>query len=309
MEVMMFDIDMLIQKWIEDGRPVKKGAPLPYEYGDDWPQDKLHVTDVGRCQRQVVLRVVRKAPMRPNTAVENSMFDLANYMHWRANRALDHAGLLAYEEEPIKIGEITGRSDAGRILPNGKVRCIDWKTVHPNWVKKTDLGTDNRVGDYPKEKDVLQVSIYRFAGVTDNADDFVDIGYLDRGGSNQSKYCDLIRPMPDDLIQQQLESLEYIVNYAREHREWLPSILQPYIKWGKRYFDRRGNYTGGELLYGPDWQCRYCRVLDCPAMRENVSLGKMTKSNGLQLTDAGKRMKGEVELFLELDAEGRAPHE
>ena len=304
-----FDIDRLIQKWIEDGRPVKKGAPLPYEHGDNWPQDKLHVTDVGRCQRQVVLRVVRKAPMRPNTAVEDSMFDLANYMHWRANRALDHAGLLAYEEEPINIGEITGRSDAGRILENGKVRCIDWKTVHPNWVKKTDRGADNRVGDYPKEKDVQQVSIYRMAGVTGNADGWVDIGYLDRGGSNPSKYCAGINPTLGMTLMAMIHDLEETVAHARDDPDWLPDILQPYIKWGQRYFDRQGNYTGGEILYGPDWQCRYCRVINCPAMRENRVLGKMTKSRGLELTDIGRRMKGEIELFLELDAEGRALHE
>ena len=300
-----FDIDKLIQKWIADGKPVKEGAPLPYGQRNDWPQNNLHVTDIGNCLRQVVLRVVHQAPMRANTPVEEAMFDLANYMHWRANRALDHADLLAYEEKPVKIGSVSGRSDAGRILPNGKVRCIDWKTVHPNWVKKSDVGSDHRVGDYPETKDVRQVSVYRMAGVCDEVDDLVDVGYLDRGGSNPSKYCADIPSAPDLTLQGMLEVLENAVAYARENSGWLPPILQPFVKWGRRNYDKAGNYTGGEILYGPDWQCRYCRVLRCPAVREDRVLGKLTKSRGLELTtELGRRMKTEVERFLEMGAEG-----
>lgn len=275
-----YDLDLAYAEWVEDDKPVLPGAP-PFVNTprNEWDVSKLHVTDVGNCLRQVCYRV-SGAESRPLTPAEVKMFDVANYIHWAAVRSIEHRGHLIAEEVSLSKylpKRWTGRLDVGRD-EGGTLRIEDFKTVHPNWVnekKKMWLML-------PKDTNKMQVSIYwhhalklaELYGIP--LDELVGIHYMDRGGSNPSKSY-VFEPIQFEVVKLAMAEVEETV-LEYEVTDLLPPLLESRVRWGSPYSDKDGKQTGGSLNYGPPWNCRYCRIKDCPQDRESHSVGAFTKT-------------------------------
>jgi len=273
------DIDAVIADEVRERRP------------DNWDPTCLHVTDLSACPRQVVLRA-QGSPMRPLAAKDINMFDLANYQHERVYAALRRRGeLVGCEEELPDLPAIgngfrgwTGRLDYIRRLPNGQMRIGDIKTSHPNWIQYNKDGNG-----YPKPEHVMQVSTYwHYWHYRDDLDPMVEVVYLDRGGQNPS-HPTVFEPLP----------LGYIRERMAEYEEWLssdelPPLLPSGVKWGQKW-----SPTTGKIMFGPEgWQCRYCRVENCPNERQDHWIATYTKKRGLELYDMARHFEREIVDFL-----------
>jgi hypothetical protein len=213
---------------------------------------RLFVTDVGKCPRQVALRLIgaeRKAILPHN----KMMWDLAEYIELTLMKALDAEGLLYEYQAPIRISDHEnwgGRLDIVQFVADDTLRIDEVKTVRSNSFNYSDR---------PKRPHEYQGTIY---------DHYYDYGehshvapvlwYADRGGSNPPEEyevgCDfaLVRPLMDEL------------DAVRDNLPELPKMLPKVCKLAS---------YGKVLKYVPDWQCGYCdyRDVSChPDMSEET---------------------------------------
>ena len=315
------DIDAMVAKWIKDKPPVPAGHEWPelkQAYDPNVKHSKLWVTDITKCPRYVCYRVLG-AKMKPNTAAEIAMFDLANYIHWRMCRALEHAGLLVAEELKLNMPEPWGgRLDYLRKVSQTVLTLIigDGKTIHPRGLKRNAGGEVPY--ELPKRESQYQVSTYwhfldtelldmladedGLAVPYELDDDLVEIIHMDRGGQNPS-YPTLTPVIPRAYIEARMRGVEGWVARAEASKGMdMPPILQPVIGWGTRYTDKTGAFTGGKVQENC-FQCNYCKVLECPANRDwPRELGSLTKTKGWTPTEFGKRQQDRVDEFIARDA-------
>ena len=290
------EIDALVASYLQDTTP-------PYE-----GRSRLYVTDLGGCLRQTVYRAVIHAEMVPFPDTKIAMFSLGTFIHDRANAALKHAGELAYEEFSLSEylpGDWGGRADYGRRLDNGAIRLGDWKSLNPAGMR--------RIGDSPKPENVMQVSTYwHFWPKPDELDGMVEVGYLDRGGSNSSQVF-AVEPTPKQTILGAMHAVEEAVAAADADHELLPECLPIGIKWAAPRQTQKG--TTGDLMYGPPWNCEYCRVKCCPNPRKSEKVASRLASkprggdsswlphgNGwLHIEPLGRQMEDRIFQFLECE--------
>lgn len=205
---------------------------------------RLFVTDVGKCQRQVALRMLG-AERKPITPGQRAMWDLAEYIEENLMRALDAKDLLLEYQAPVDISDREnwgGRLDL--VWLNGtKVQIREVKTVRSNAFNYSDR---------PKKEHVYQATIYdHYYDYEWAAEEFpcVDghlppiIDYWDRGGSNPPEEHELapdfevVRPLMDEL------------DAVRDALPELPKMMP-------REFKLAGYST--QLKRVPSYQCSYC---------------------------------------------------
>ncbi len=220
--------------WLVTNAIEKKRDPL-----------RLFVTDVGKCPRQVALRMTR-AERRAETAQQRMMWDLARYIEETLMFALDHAGQLLEYQAPVDISDREnwgGRLDIVRKV-DGKVQIVEVKTERSNALKRRKDGT--LVYPLPKPSHVLQATVYDLyydylqwsAEPTDPV-----VWYAARGGSNLPLEC-VVKPDHDAAVRLMNE-----LDAVRAALPELPPMLPKVLK-----LTRYGKFLESQ----PDWQCTYC---------------------------------------------------
>ena len=211
--------------------------------------ERLFVTDVGKCLRQVALRMVGAERKLPGPQ-DYMMWDLAEYIESTYMLALDNLDLLFEYQVPIEIADRDnwgGRLDIVRRV-DGVLRIDEVKTVRSN-----AFNFDDR----PKQDHIYQVTIYDHYydyGEYEHADPA--ICYFDRGGSN---------PPEEHVVKADFEPVGYLMDELEAVRGALPALpdLLPKVL-------KLTNYKK-VLKCVPDWRCSYCdyRDLSChPDMGE-----------------------------------------
>ena len=261
-------------------------------FPDRWDDGSMnvHVSEVGSCVRKVAYRLARaEALENPPTTVR--LFHLGNYIHNLHYRALEHANLM-YRKE-VSLNDLlpkglVGRYDYLRMLVPGddsRVRLGDDKTQHPNYLRY--------VRSYPKENNVIQISLYHMALLCDEIvaprlDERVEINYMDRGGSNPS-LTTIFKPLPEDTLGEQCEPYLKLIEGAEKPEDIVPEdvpMLEPHLYWSYR-----NKWGGGYVSWGPSWECGYCRYRQCPQWHKKSDLVvKVAKSYGYQWTTMGQRL-------------------
>jgi len=202
---------------------------------------RLFVTDVGRCPRQVALRLTG-AKAYPITKQQRYQWDIAEYIEETLMRALDVANLLCEYQGRIDITDREnwgGRIDISHFLPEATdtLRIVEVKSTDPNSFSYVD---------FPKEWHVNQITVYDhyydYAGYKRGTP---TLTYFDRSGrsGNEPKEYEVktdferIRPLMDEL------------DAMRSALPDLPPILPRVLKEFKDGKDR-------VLKQGPAWQCK-----------------------------------------------------
>jgi len=212
---------------------------------------RLFVTDVGKCLRQVALRMVGAERKQPGPQ-DYMMWDLAEYIEETLMHALDARGELIEYQAPLDIADREnwgGRLDIVRVVDD-HAQIVEVKTVRSN-----AFNFDDR----PKQDHIYQTTIY------DHYYDYVAVWtrhidpvvwYADRGGSN---------PPEEYVITPDFEPVGYLMDELEAVRRSLPALpdLLPKVL-------KLTNYKK-VLKCVPDWRCSYCdyRDLSChPDMGE-----------------------------------------
>ena len=191
---------------------------------------RLFVTDVGKCPRQVALRMLGAKKAETN-ARQRAMWDVAEYIEKTLADALDVAGRLTGYQFPIPIEDREnwgGRGDISAADDEGKEFGIEVKTVNPMAFKHQDR---------PKEGHVYQKTIYEH---------YLDIPFLlwyfDRGSdSNDPEQYD---------TSAEWEHVSSLMDELERMRAALPE-LPPILPRVLKKFDK-----GTVLKQGPAWQCK-----------------------------------------------------
>jgi hypothetical protein len=230
--------------------------------------DRVHVSDFGRCPRSIALRITG-APKKQESDARMKMLWLADQLHELVYESLRDAGVLVgceVEVENLPEG-ISGRIDY--IRREGDLLVVgDIKTTHPNRVR------------YPKSLPhphaVKQVLTYRHYYGADRA----ELLYMDRGGENPSILVD-VSDMEMDVEAEVYELLEL-------RRKALAGEIPPLLPLEYRWIQKYSN-GGGQLGFGPPWQCSYCEYECEGAKRRTTLLARIAPSYGYKWTAAGRK--------------------
>jgi hypothetical protein len=219
---------------------------------------RLFVTDVGKCPRQVALRLLghERKPILPQ---KRMMWDLAEYIEETLMKALDAAGELLEYQAPIDISDREnwgGRLDIVRSV-DGNVQIVEVKTERSNALARDKNGDLKK--KHPKQNHVYQATIY------DHYYDYEDcaalppaLWYAARGGSNPPYECEIV---PD------FAPIKFLMDELDEVRAALPEVPPMLPKTLKLV-----SY-GKTLKYVAPWDCGYCDYagLSCfPDMSEET---------------------------------------
>jgi hypothetical protein len=247
--------------------------------------DRLFVTDVGKCHRQVKYRLTGE-DARPSTPAKQLMFELADDIETTVAAAMKWAGILQDYQGGVSLDDREnwgGRTDI--IIDDGG---IELKTSMSNAFKGF------RADDMPKPDHLRQAGVYEhYVGVA------FSLLYVDRGGQNAPQQFEV--PALDwDATSAQMDALDDVRMTAG-----LPDCLPLVItrkNWRKSHIDL-GQFSiewSGEVYLGPDWRCgSYCPYDKCPAKRkESKMLAKMTKKDPIVLTHDGQRHEDDLYRYL-----------
>jgi len=219
---------------------------------DEWDDRALHISDLsaylgdeGNCPRSLWLRVngYKKKPLTLGKAL---MFDHGHRIHDRIADLLG-AGLPAKWvvkgiEQPVSIGDITGRYDIKVAHVEEEVTVIvDVKTA-----RGKAFGYLEKQG--PKPSHQLQVRGY---SVAEDAAGGV-VFYIDREGQNGSRQFKVER---DD--RQVWEAIKYI--------KWIVESDEPMPIKGLK-LEQKVNKGPDSVKLKEPWQCSYCdfKYVSCP---------------------------------------------
>jgi len=218
---------------------------------------RLFVTDVGKCPRQVALRMMQ-ADRKPVLPQQRAMWDLAEYIEETLMKALDVAGELAEYQAPIDITDHEnwgGRLDIVRWV-GGKEQIVEVKTERSNSLKRNADGA--LAYEHPKPNHVYQASVYD--AYFDYRGEHLDpvIWYAARGGSNPPVECPVIPNFPP--IKLMMDELDAV-------RDALPELPPPLSKQLKE------TSYGRIIKRVAPWECGYCDYagISChPDLSESV---------------------------------------
>jgi hypothetical protein len=196
--------------------------------------ERLFVTDVGKCPRQVALRLTgaESTPVGPR---QRMMWDQAEYIEKTLMQALDAKGLLYEYQAPIDIHDRDnwgGRLDIVRYV-DGCLQIVEVKTVNPMAFPHQDR---------PKEPHVHQATTYdHYYDYTAEHTDPV-LWYVDRGSDayDPEEHPALTEWEPIAALMDELDAM-------RKALPELPPMLPRVIK----EFDK-----GKTIKQGPAWQCK-----------------------------------------------------
>lgn len=254
--------------------------------GKQRSQDRLFVTDVGKCHRAVKYRLDGD-PRRPLSTASRMMFEQAEDIETTVAAAAKWEGILQSYQAGVDISD---RENWGGRLD---VVIADPLIIEVKSVRSAAFKGDKEL---PKPDNVTQARIYRqYEGVE------VDLLYVDRGGSNPPQQYPV---MPDDDAWERISAEMDELDEVRAGKSALPDCLPLVLtrrNVRKSSIDLGGLVIdwSGEIYIGPDWRCRYCDYEKCPGKRaETEMLAKMTKKDPLVLTREGKRHEDDVYEYL-----------
>lgn len=298
----MFDIDWVINDYLEavGGQPPIRWS----EARETWDDDKLHVTDLTKCPRQVALRW-RRAPQDKRPPQDARKFVLANFQHELLYRAFDWLGILIDKEVPVPMPD--GWSGTADMIVNEFYDKLDADhgTVNVGDSKNPVAGAKKYLRKYPQPEDVLQVSTYsaflptiyrELEGQTEG-----QVFYLPLGGASKGLSTRFPLLTKDEVCAKMLD-LERV-------REDIPDPLPLRVfMTNRREYKRKDGTTtvSGTLYYGTDWRCSYC-LFACPnrqLAKEPEYLGKSGSGGFTDVQSMGRKLSDEVEEFLLHDAMG-----
>lgn len=231
------------------------GNPSIQQYfrQDEWNKNTLHISELGKCPRKQMLRLMGAAE-RPRTiaalANDELMFWQGNIIHALTVGACDWAGImLSYEESLPNLPD--GWSGHYDLIWNdrscGAVTCWDGKTVRPN--------AFNWWYTWPKPEERAQMKGYLHFLTEAH---YGEIEHIDRGGSNPPRISTIIRD--DHWVEKQMHWLENLraelSNYGT-----LPDPLDWDYDLSYRKVTNENLYLINKIWYKPNWQCEWCDYL------------------------------------------------
>ena len=226
-----------------------------YFNADPWEEDKLHISDLGKCPRMQMLRL-NHAPKKKRDAEtlanEALMFMQGNWIHALTVGAADWAGILiTYEQElPGLPPGWTGHYDMiwDNRLANMAV-AWDGKSVRPN--------AFNYAYTWPKLPNKLQMQGY-LKYLTEVA--YGDVEYIDRGGSNPPQLFEITRD--NEAVENIMFDLEmWNADRTRRIGPILPPVLEPTYTVSYTKVRNELVHRISSVFYGPQWDCEWCDYL------------------------------------------------
>lgn len=222
--------------------------------------ERLFVTDVGKCRRQVMYRLTEaeKNTVSMQTRVNKTiMFAVAEYFESMLVNALGDKVIATQEDVPFAdFYNWGGRCDI--IADYGGKRIIEVKTVHPN-----AFGREGLKYTYPEHE--YQAAIYDlYLGPFEELPLLV---YFDRGGSNTP----IERAVDYDT--ERVVSMMEELDDCREDLPTMPNRLPKVLKVR--------NYGRAIVLEG-DGRCGYCDYSNvCNPDLSKVTYAKRESRNGI----------------------------
>ena len=237
------DVSALIGEYLESNEEHKER------------NDRLYVTDVGRCPRSVAYDLMgakKRTLSKHKAANKRFMFRLAHHVETDVGQALAHARIEYISQHPLEIDDHEnwgGRPDFV-IVRNGEMAYgIEVKSLHPNAFRF----------ELPKKEHIYQTTIYK--EYTKTPEDWL-LWYGDRGGANTPQQFVVSSLLRDDCARL-MDELDAV-------RAALPDIPPPAPKVLKFTDKIRGVAQYKKVRLVPDWHCEYCdhREASCfPDMR------------------------------------------
>ena len=218
---------------------------------DEWSEDTLHISELGKCARQQMYRLsgAQKQVKSVSTlANESLMFIQANWIHALTVGALDWAGIMVNYEASLPG------------LPEGWSGHYD--VTYEDWETDTIVGWDGKTVrpnafDYsvswPKPEHVWQVQGYmRFLPWVS----YWQIEYIDRGGANTPQVKAVHRD--DAKIDDRMFALNVCRSAILDNPTLLPNMLEPEFSIYYRKVNNEPIRRVNSVFVGPSWQCEWC---------------------------------------------------
>lgn len=272
---------------------------------DEWDDTTLHISELGKCPRKQMLRLMGAARKpRQIAAVSNDelMFWQGNIIHALTVGACDWAGILvAFEESLSDLPD--GWSGHFDLIwdnrENGEEPLWDGKTVRPN--------AFNWWYTWPKPEEKAQMQGYLHFTPTSY---YGEIEHIDRGGSNPPRSSIIQRD--STFVLERMRELEDWRNRLGHYGE-LPEPLDWDYDISYRKVNNENLYLVNKIWYKPNWQCEWCDYLHgykdkktgewwvsedspCkPDLQPSLEIAKVIKGE-LQFTNVGH--KAQVESWL-----------
>lgn len=230
---------------VHDERP----PVVQYFNTDEWDDETLHISELGKCMRQQMLRLAgaeKKWESPDKQANDALMFWQGNMIHALTVGAADWAGILIDFEQPLPG------------LPDGWSGHYDL-AYRPHFEQDYIAGWDGKTVrsnnfnywyEWPKDKDVAQARGYlhfQLLGIVKWG-----IEYIDRGGAN-TPWLFEIDPDPD-WVRWRMTDLEH----WRAELPELPPPLVPELKLTYRKDRNLPTYSISKLMLANSWQCEWC---------------------------------------------------
>jgi hypothetical protein len=248
------------------------GNPPIWQYfnPEPWQEDLLHLSELGTCLRQQMLRLLAM-PKRPdkqqNTPEEEVMYYQGNVLHALTCGALDWGGILLCHEHSLTLPEgWTGHFDAEFHDREAEESVLwDGKSVRPRAFRFAYT--------FPKPELVAQLRGYLAFW---DRPTYAMGEYIDRGGSNRPRLCRIER---DDLWARQR------MHQTEAARDALPELPEPLTReYEPSYYKYPGNgfRSISSIKYKPSWQCEWCPYLGtaCSPVMDVVDVAKYSNRRG-----------------------------
>ena len=220
---------------------------------EPWDPTTLHISELGKCPRQQMLRLSNVKP-KPESdkarANKELMFWQGNLIHALTVGAMDWAGILVESEKSLP-GLPTGWSGHFDAVyqdqVHGRLMVWDGKTVRPN--------AFNYAHEWPKVEETWQLRGYlRFlpdvtAGVVE---------HIDRGGANSPHTALITRNNG------QVDARMSMLSAFRDSLDGdgpvtlLPGLLPPEFKLTYRKVANEPIWRASAVYHQPSWQCEWC---------------------------------------------------
>jgi len=234
----------------------------------DRKENRLYVTDVGKCPRCVAYRLLneKKNPKADQTVVnEEIMFDLAEHMETTLIDALRWKGMLLGEQGPVPMDDREnwgGRYDI--FADYGGRRIIEVKTTRSNAFNYA----------LPKREHEYQAIIYHaYLEPELELEELPLLIYFDRGGSNTPQEH-MVKADVWDEAKALMDDLDAM-------RTALPE-LPPHLP--KEYHLRSYNK---EVKEEPDHRCGYCDYSDACGCDQSTHRVAYLKDGKWNVSKAG----------------------
>lgn len=258
--------------------------------GKQRDSQRLFVTDVGKCHRQVKYRLIGE-PRRPLSVAQRLMFEQAEDIEATVAAAMRWEGILLDYQQGVDLADREnwgGRKDITITDP----LTIEVKSSRSNAFK------GYRSDDMPKPAHLVQAGIYNhYDGIP------AVLLYMDRGGTNPPQQFEV----PElDWEQTSAEMDAYdALRESPDSPDILPQVIVREnvreLKKSRIPFGELRLSWSGEFYLQNDWRCGFswCEYDRCPAKkRERRILMKTSVKDGVVLTSEGRRHEAELYSFL-----------